>query len=198
MMKVLILLSLFCLALEASALSVMPRLGLEIRGTYGMWPTPKDLNNRYNQDAPGWPALPQPMAMGGDLLYELPLFPIVLGVRYETFSVKTSSAAGPLTVQSTAGPLSLTDLSGKLTASRTSAVLGMREELGPGFIGILTTFGVSQSSTLSFDFTYSGAAQHTDNKANLASSYSVGLEGGLRLSLSRDRRRSRLHELQSQ
>lgn len=171
MIKV-VLFSLLLFGGKAMAASSSGGAGFELRGTYGMYQTPKDMNSYYTNIISDWPTQPQPKVMGGDLIFQFDKMPIVLGVRYETFTANSATAPGP----STYGMYTLTNYNTSLKLSRTSILLGARQDMGSGFLGVLFSVGAIQSSTLTV--TVSGTSN--DNKGKVGGSYSAGVEGGFR------------------
>lgn len=144
-------------------------LGIELRGNYGLWGSTSSLNNEittsYGSTAP---TLSTPYAYGGDLIFELPMVPIILGARYESMSVTSGS-----------GTITGTPVTTKLTASRVSGILGVRKHLMNSYFGFIGTVGVSQKA----DYTLTTSGIDEDYSGSLATSFSGGLEGGLQFGM---------------
>jgi len=139
--------------------------GFELRLNYGMLAAPKSFNTETEKLVAGYPAMGAVGDMGVDALYVLPVMPLVVGLRYESMSAKASGTIGGSPYDT------------KFTGTRASLLGGYRFLNTLGFLGVLAHVGVS--STGKYSSTQAGVTD--DNKATIAPSYGLGLEGGVKL-----------------
>ncbi|MFP5386587.1 MAG: hypothetical protein ACLGHN_10940 [Bacteriovoracia bacterium] len=132
---------------------------VEVRGHFGAGNgSPDDYNKAYHSFQDG-PKLDQQKYLGWDAIVKAPLFPIGVGLRYETLGEERSEFAEKA----------------ELDASRFSLVLNYRFIDTLIYAGVLGTYGLSHDLTLNIP---------TDpNKitSESAKSYSLGIEGGVKL-----------------
>lgn len=159
-----------------AATSTTKKKGFEVRVGYGAWTqAPKDLNTDLPNSISNYPTLPALNGISGDIIYQPnQQTPVVVGIRYESFSSKTS-------------PASVTDgdtysnYTATLNASRLAVILGVRQDIGIGHIGLIGTVGAWQSASYQVSATDTTKGQpYTDTyTGKTETSYSAGVEATL-------------------
>lgn len=136
---------------------------VEVRGHFGSGNgSPDDYNNAYFKFQDG-PELTKQKYLGVDAIVKVPLIPIGFGLRYETLGEERKAFAEKA----------------DLEASRFSLLLNYRFIDTLVYVGALATYGLSHDMTLKIP---------TDPEkitSDSSKSYSIGLEGGVKLGLFR-------------
>lgn len=136
---------------------------VELRGHFGaVNGSPDDFNKAYHSFQDG-PELTKQKTLGFDAIVKAPLFPLGVGLRYETLEEEKSEF----------------NEKAELEASRFSLLLNYRFIDTLLYAGVLGTFGISHDMTLNIP---------TDPEkitSDSATSYSLGVEGGVKLGLFR-------------
>ncbi len=128
---------------------------VQVRAHYGLQTVNPDQVSSF-------PAFSKLSGYGGDLIISPPLFPLAFGVRYEQMSAEESNSYGKITM----------DL------NRTSALLAYRLIDTLIFAGAIGTYGLNHGGEQKLDVTGVGI---TKVKNDVSGSYSIGVEGGVKL-----------------
>ncbi|MGZ3723539.1 MAG: hypothetical protein ACXVA9_11440 [Bdellovibrionales bacterium] len=147
---------------------------IDVRLGYGQnLGDPKQLNAEMDHYVSGASAVKSMVGLNADVLVMLPLVPIGFGLRYESLSdSKSSGYLGG-------------SLDSKIKFDRLALLLNYRIIDTIAYFGPIATYGLMNTAKFSNDCNGCSATIHTDGKAGSASSYSLGVEGGLKLPLFR-------------
>ena len=143
----------FLLSLMAYAPKVQALV--QIRANYGLQTVSPDQVGSF-------PTLSKLTGFGGDLIISPPLFPLAFGIRHEIMKAEESNSDGKF----------------NLDLTRTSGLVSFRLIDTLIFLGAIGTVGVSHSGDQTFEVIGVGT---TTTKNDISGSYSVGVEGGLKL-----------------
>ncbi len=157
-----ILLSLSTLALFLG-FSWQAQALIEIRANYGILSSSNDPATATDTNGITLPSLKTLAGIGGDIIVTPPLFPVGIGLRYESLGVSASAGGNDASVE----------------AQRTALVVNYRIIDTLAFLGPIATLGLSHTNKIkikvpaySYDDTFSTTS---------GTSYSVGVEGGAHL-----------------
>ncbi|MBK7843622.1 MAG: hypothetical protein IPJ71_08005 [Bdellovibrionales bacterium] len=128
---------------------------VQIRANYGLQTVSPDQVGAF-------PTLSKLTGFGGDLIISPPLFPLAFGIRHEIMKAEESNSYGKF----------------NLDLTRTSGLISFRLIDTLIFLGAIGTIGVSHSGDQTFEVIGVGT---TTTKNDISGSYSVGVEGGIKL-----------------
>ncbi len=138
---------------------------LETRLTYGMLASNPDLTKVYTGTASEVPSSSSHTGLGVDAIFTLPILGVGIGARYENLGFSSSKD----------------DLTYKVSSNRMAVILNYRLINTFIFIGPIATYGVTHTNNLKWFTTSSGTRVERDFSPNRSSSYSIGLESGVKL-----------------
>jgi len=145
---------------------------VDIRAGYGMsMGSPTQLNNDLDHSISGATGIKALSGLNADVVVNLPLVPIGFGLRYESLSSSIST-----TIPGTSASFNT-----KLQNDRIALLLNYRIIDTLVYVGPIATYGLVNTSKLTFDCGSCTPATHLNGKAASASSYSLGVEGGAKL-----------------
>lgn len=128
---------------------------VQIRAHYGLQASSPDQVSAF-------PAITKLSGLGGDLIISPPLFPLAFGLRYEMMKAEESNSYGKIS----------------LDLTRTSGLVSYRLIDTLIFVGAIGTVGISHGGETKLDITGVGT---TTIKNDVSGSYSIGVEGGVKL-----------------
>ena len=134
----------------------------EARVTYGLLASKPDLNSLFTGSPSNLPAVAPTYGLGADVIVTPPFFPFGFGFRYENMGVDASSGG----------------MEFKANYTRTALLVNYRIIDTLIFLGPIASYGLSHSGNIK-------AIENGTETSNLSSSsissYSIGLEGGVKL-----------------
>lgn len=136
---------------------------VELRGSYTLLSSSPDLVSLYTGAASAVPSVTPTVGLGADIIVSLPLVPVGFGLRYENQAIDASTST----------------LKFETSFTRTSLILNYRLIDTLLFVGPIFTYGLSDSTSLKF--TTTGGTPVSNYTAGSTSSYSIGLEAGVKL-----------------
>ena len=167
--KVLLLTILVSIFPQANAL-------VDLRVGYGLNNgNPSQFNSAMDSLNPGYPAAKSMTGFNLDAILSLPLVPFGFGIRYESLS---ASANQNFAASSAA-------LASKFTFDRLALLVNYHIIDTLVYFGPLATYGITNTSKLNIDCDLCSPATHIASQASSVTTYSVGVEGGLKLLLLR-------------
>lgn len=155
--------SFFFLAIVSVLLSSQAHALFEARVSYGLLATNADLSPLCPTCSADAPSIVPTYGLGADAILTLPI-PLIpgVGLRYENMGL-TAGAGG---------------VDFKADYTRTALILNWRPIDSFLYLGPILTYGISHSTKLTAT---DGGTKKADFSADSVSSYSVGLEAGLKL-----------------
>lgn len=142
---------------------------LEARLTYGLLTSSPDLTKVYTGSSSDVPAIAPNYGLGVDAIFILPIAGIGIGARYENLGFKISNNG----------------LEYKSSSTRTALILNYRFINTLMFFGPIATYGISHSNNMKWTTSSSspsvGSGVETDISPTSSSSYSIGVEAGIKL-----------------
>jgi hypothetical protein len=156
-----------------SFMVVTPAYALfDLRAGYGLNNgSPSDINDTLNSAVSGATTFKSLPGFNIDAIVKIPMVPIGFGLRYENLGGSVS----------TAFPGASSSMDAKLTFERTALLVNYRIIDTLVYLGGLATYGIMNSSNFNFDCPACTGLNHFAAKSGSASSYSVGVEGGVKL-----------------
>lgn len=133
----------------------------EAKLTYGFLASKPDLAKMYGGSSE-LPSIAPTYGVGGDVLFQIPLFPFGLGLRYENMGLKASAGTVEFNAKNT----------------RTAAIIDYRLIDTLLYVGPIFTYGLSHNASIGVKESGTEISSFTSNKV---SSYSIGLEAGAHL-----------------
>lgn len=134
----------------------------DARLTYGLLASKPDLTALYTGASSNLPTVTPTYGLGADVIVMPPLFPIGFGLRYENMGVDASSNG----------------LEFKGNYTRTSLLLNYRLIDTLIYLGPIFSYGLSHSGSLKL---VQNGTNQSDFSSNSMSSYSIGVEAGVKL-----------------
>jgi hypothetical protein len=134
----------------------------EARLTYGLLGSKPDLQPIFGASATGLPSYAPTYGLGADAIITPPFFPIGFGVRYENMGVSASNSG----------------MEFKANYTRTALLLNYRIIDTLMFLGPIASYGLSHSGEIK---TIQNGTETTNLSSSKISSYSIGLEAGVKL-----------------
>lgn len=149
------------LALSAVVMTSQAHALVEAKLTYGLLGSKSYFGDVYDGATTSLPSIVPTYGLGADLVVTLPLMPIGVGLRYENQSLSASSGG----------------LEFKSSYTRTAIIINSRLIDTLLYLGPVFTYGMSHSGEVKA----SESGYNTKFKSSSMSSYSVGLEAGVKL-----------------
>lgn len=147
--------------ITASLLSTPAHALFEARVTYGLLASKPEMAPLYT-GSPTLPAIAPTYGLGADAIVSPPLFPLGVGIRYESMGLNVSSSG----------------IEFNANYARTAVLVNYRLINTLLFLGPIFSYGLSHSGTIK-------AVQNGTDTARMSSdkitSYSAGLEAGVKL-----------------
>ncbi len=137
----------------------------ETRLTYGMLASNPDLTKVYTGSASEVPSSSPHSGLGVDAIFTLPIIGIGIGARYENLGFTSSKD----------------EMTYKVSSTRMAVILNYRIINTFMFMGPIMTYGLTHTNNLKWFTTSSGTRVERDFSPNRSSSYSIGLEAGVKL-----------------
>ena len=159
-MRINIIVLIFLLLIANRSLAIF-----ETRLTYGMLASNPDLAAVYTGNTSEVPSSAPHFGLGVDAIFTLPVIGLGIGARYENLGFKSSTD----------------ETTYKVSSTRMALILSYRIINTLMFMGPIATYGLTHTNNLKWFTTSSGTRVERDFSPNRSSSYSLGLEAGVKL-----------------